>query len=77
MFFGLCYYSEDTSTVFIDIGAGVHLEFTRSEALEWLQTKLTQLTTQLEVAAKKEADLRSFITVVSNNIAQLKESVSS
>jgi len=55
----------------------VHLEFTRSEALEWLQTKLTQLTTQLEVAAKKEADLRSFITVVSNNIAQLKESVSS
>ncbi|KAJ7550897.1 hypothetical protein O6H91_07G123500 [Diphasiastrum complanatum] len=61
----------DTSHIYVDIGLGFHVEFTWSEALQFISVKEKMLTRQAEVHTRQIADIKAQIKLVGEGIREL------
>ncbi|KAH7442919.1 hypothetical protein KP509_02G007800 [Ceratopteris richardii] len=61
----------DTSRIFVDIGLGFHVEFTWSEALEFISVKEASLARQIEERTHQAANIKAQIKLVGEGIKEL------
>ncbi|XP_077223954.1 prefoldin chaperone subunit family protein isoform X1 [Tasmannia lanceolata] len=61
----------DTRHIFVDIGQGFHVEFTWSEALEFISVKEARLTRQVEEYTHLIASIKTQIKLVLEGIREL------
>lgn len=61
----------DTSRIYVDIGLGFHVEFTWSEALQFISVKEEMLTRQVEEHTRKIANIKAQIKLVGEGIKEL------
>ncbi|XP_042496436.1 protein UXT homolog [Macadamia integrifolia] len=63
----------DTQHIFVDIGLGFHVEFTWSEALEFISKKEERLDRQIEEYTQLIASIKAQIKLVYEGIRELLE----
>ncbi|KAJ6847038.1 protein UXT-like protein isoform X4 [Iris pallida] len=61
----------DTQHIFVDIGMGFHVEFTWSEALDFISVKQARLTKQIEEYTHLIANIKAQIKLVCEGIREL------
>lgn len=61
----------DTRQIFVDIGMGFHVEFTWSEALEFISVKEARLARQIEEYTHLIANIKAQIKMVCEGIREL------
>ncbi|MCO5579732.1 hypothetical protein L7F22_033592 [Adiantum nelumboides] len=61
----------DTSKIFVDIGLGFYVEFTWSEALEFITMKEASLARQIEERTHQVANIKAQIKLVGEGIKEL------
>ncbi|GLJ09653.1 hypothetical protein SUGI_0113410 [Cryptomeria japonica] len=61
----------DTRHIFVEIGLGFHVEFTWSEALQFISTKETVLARQVEEYTEQIAKIKAQIKLVCEGIREL------
>ncbi|XP_072978858.1 uncharacterized protein [Typha angustifolia] len=61
----------DTRHIFVDIGMGFHVEFTWSEALEFISVREARLTRQIEEYTHLVANIKAQIKLVCEGIREL------
>eukprot|EP00245_Coleochaete_scutata_P005820 TRINITY_DN19704_c0_g1_i1.p2 TRINITY_DN19704_c0_g1~~TRINITY_DN19704_c0_g1_i1.p2 ORF type:complete len:159 (-),score=37.90 TRINITY_DN19704_c0_g1_i1:551-1027(-) len=63
----------DTSRVFVDVGLGFHVEFTRAEALQFIATKEEDLQKKADTRTQQAANIKAQIKLVLEGIRELAE----
>ena len=63
---------EDTSTIFVDVGFGIFVEFTLSEAEAFIENKVSQLTKEGEKLSKDSAKIKAHIKLVLEGLRELQ-----
>lgn len=61
----------DTNRIYVDIGLGFHVEFTWSEALQFIEVKEEMLARQVEEHTHQIANVKSQIKLVGEGIKEL------
>ncbi|XP_027100319.1 protein UXT homolog isoform X1 [Coffea eugenioides] len=61
----------DTSRIFVDVGLGFHVEFTWSEALQYIAAREEKLDRQIEDYTRLIASIKSQIKMVCEGIREL------
>ncbi|KAG6543373.1 hypothetical protein Mapa_015287 [Marchantia paleacea] len=61
----------DTSSIFVDVGLGFHVEFKLDEALEFCGNKLTSLNKEVEEHTRQIASIKAQIKLVVEGIREL------
>eukprot|EP00250_Pteridium_aquilinum_P015345 c22531_g1_i1 orf=93-542(+) len=61
----------DTSRIFVSIGLGFHVEFTWTEALEFISVKEASLARQIEERTRQIANIKAQIKLVGEGIKEL------
>ncbi|KAJ3672112.1 hypothetical protein LUZ60_006833 [Juncus effusus] len=61
----------DTRHIFVDVGFGFHVEFTWSEALNFISVKEAWLEKQIEEHTKKIATIKAQIKIICEGIREL------
>ncbi|CAA7404220.1 unnamed protein product [Spirodela intermedia] len=61
----------DTRHIFVDVGLGFHVEFTWSEALEFISVKEARIARQIEECTQLIANIKARIKLVCEGIREL------
>ncbi|XP_075518466.1 uncharacterized protein LOC142552633 isoform X3 [Primulina tabacum] len=61
----------DTSHIFVDVGLGFHVEFTRSEALNFIGTKEEQILRRIDEYTRLIASIKAQIKMVCEGIREI------
>mmetsp|Transcript_38065 Transcript_38065/g.72971 ORF Transcript_38065/g.72971 Transcript_38065/m.72971 type:complete len:172 (+) Transcript_38065:356-871(+) len=61
----------DTQRLFVDIGLGFHVEFTRSEAANFAEAKIKTLQEKSSMLADQAASIKANIKLVGEGVAEL------
>ncbi|CAA6667389.1 unnamed protein product [Spirodela intermedia] len=66
-----CKQMPDTRHIFVDVGLGFHVEFTWSEALEFISVKEARIARQIEECTQLIANIKARIKLVCEGIREL------